>query len=318
MDLEYLLFLQNLREQSPAWLRTILLGISELAVSSLTVVAIVLIYWCLDKRVGQRMGLCYAGATIVSQLIKNIACVYRPWKRDVRLHIAEEAAESATGYSFPSGHATRATSFYGNLAVYLKRYSKWWILPCVVLMLLTAFARNWLGAHTPQDVLVGMLVGLLFLLLSKYLLDWADGGKNRDWLMAGIGIALSAAMLIYTSVKPYPMDYLPDGTLLVDPWDMMTDCYKAAGAMMGFWLAWALERHFVGFDAGGTGKVRVIRGVVGVALLLAVQKGLKLAGNALLDAHWSGFVQMFGLMLFAIVLYPAVFQWVEKQMKKAK
>ena len=171
--------------------------------------------------------------------------------------------------------------------------------------------------NTLQDVLVGMMIALVVLLLSKYLLNWADGGKNRDWLLATIGIILSAAMLMYTSVKPYPMDVLPDGTLLVDPWDMVTDCYKAAGAMMGFCLGWVLERHFVGFDAKGAGKARMIRGVVGVALLLAVRKGLKAAGNLLLDAHWLGFAEMFGLMLFAIVLYPALFQWVEGRKSKS-
>lgn len=313
MDLEYLLFLQNLRESAPSVINSILLFISEFAAGSLPVAIIVVFYWCIDKRAGQRMGLCFAGATMVTQLIKNTACVYRPWKQDARLHIAPEAEATATGYSFPSGHATLGASFYGNLAAYLKKYSKWWILPCVLLTLLTAFARNWLGAHTPQDVLVGMLIALAVLLLSKPLLDWADGGEKRDLLVAGVGLVLSAAMLIFTSVKPYPMDYLPDGSLLVDPWDMVTDCYKAAGAMMGFCLGWALERHFVGFDAKGEVKTRVIRGVVGVALLLAVQKGLKLAGNALLDAHWSGFVQMFGLMVFAIAAYPALFQWTEKR-----
>lgn len=48
-----------------------------------------------------------------------------------------------------------------------EKYSKWWILPCVLLTLLTAFARNWLGAHTPQDVLVGMMIALVVLLLSN-------------------------------------------------------------------------------------------------------------------------------------------------------
>lgn len=232
MDFEYLLFLQNLRAEAPNFINSLLLFISEFAAGSLPVVIIVVFYWCIDKRTGQRMGLCFAGATMVTQLIKNIACVYRPWKQDARLQIAPEAAATATGYSFPSGHATLAASFYGNIAAYLKKYSKWWILPCVLLTLLTAFARNWLGAHTPQDVLVGMMIALVVLLLSKYLLNWADGGKNRDWL-------------------------------------------------------------------------------------LAMQKGLKAAGNLLLDAHWRGFAQMFGLMLFAIVLYPALFQWVGGRKSKS-
>ena len=170
MDFEYLLFLQNLRAEAPNFINSLLLFISEFTAGSLPVVIIVVFYWCIDKRTGQRMGLCFAGATMVTQLIKNIACVYRPWKQDARLQIAPEAAATATGYSFPSGHATLAASFYGNLAAYLKKYSKWWILPCVLLTLLTAFARNWLGAHTPQDVLVGMMIALVVLLISD---PWA-------------------------------------------------------------------------------------------------------------------------------------------------
>lgn len=130
MDFEYLLFLQNLRAEAPNFINSSLLFISEFAAGSLPVVIIVVFYWCIDKRTGQRMGLCFAGATMVTQLIKNIACVYRPWKQDARLQIAPEAAATATGYSFPSGHATLAASFYGNLAAYLKKYSKWWMLPC--------------------------------------------------------------------------------------------------------------------------------------------------------------------------------------------
>ena len=143
MDFEYLLFLQNLRAEAPNFINSLLLFISEFAAGSLPVVIIVVFYWCIDKRTGQRMGLCFAGATMVTQLIKNIACVYRPWKQDARLQIAPEAAATATGYSFPSGHATLAASFYGNIAAYLKKYSKWWILPCVLLTLLTAAASAW-------------------------------------------------------------------------------------------------------------------------------------------------------------------------------
>ena len=92
MDFEYLLFLQNLRAEAPNFINSLLLFISEFAAGSLPVVIIVVFYWCIDKRTGQRMGLCFAGATMVTQLIKNIACVYRPWKQDARLQIAPEAA----------------------------------------------------------------------------------------------------------------------------------------------------------------------------------------------------------------------------------
>ena len=182
MDFEYLLFLQNLRAEAPNFINSLLLFISEFAAGSLPVVIIVVFYWCIDKRTGQRMGLCFAGATMVTQLIKNIACVYRPWKQDARLQIAPEAAATATGYSFPSGHATLAASFYGNLAAYLKKYSKWWILPCVLLTLLT------------KSMLFG---GLLALEWGAYLLlDFFYSytiAKEKGWKFLPVEIILYPA-----------------------------------------------------------------------------------------------------------------------------
>ena len=102
MDFEYLLFLQNLRAEAPNFINSLLLFISEFAAGSLPVVIIVVFYWCIDKRTGQRMGLCFAGATMVTQLIKNIACVYRPWKQDARLQIVPEAAATERATRFPA------------------------------------------------------------------------------------------------------------------------------------------------------------------------------------------------------------------------
>ena len=71
------------------------------------------------------------------------------------------------------------------------------------------------------------------------------------------------------------------------------------------------------YDYGGATLQSVSIGGRSTALLLAVRKGMKAAGNLLLDAHWLGFAEMFGLMLFAIVLYPALFQWVEGRKSKS-
>ena len=64
---------------------------------------------------------------------------------------------------------------------------------------------------------------------------------------------LALQNLAWKEVEPYPLDVLPDGTLLVDPWDMVTDCYKAAGAMMGFCLGWVLEID-TGRNSGKAGR----------------------------------------------------------------
>ena len=59
MDIEYLLFLQNLREQAGPWVTAALLQISELMVSILPVLAAAAMYWCVDKKSGRLMILIF-------------------------------------------------------------------------------------------------------------------------------------------------------------------------------------------------------------------------------------------------------------------
>lgn len=71
-------------------------------------------------------------------------------------------------YSFPSGHATMATLFYGGLVVVIFQVSRRRSVRVVVLLaalfLIGAigFTRVYLGAHWASDVVAGLLVGLFW------------------------------------------------------------------------------------------------------------------------------------------------------------
>ena len=93
-------------------------------------------------------------------LLKVTACVYRPWIRDPRIIPDVDAQAAATGYSFPSGHSMNAAALYGGAAI-RKELSKALRITMVIIMVLIAFSRNFLGVHTPQDVLIGMGAGSL-------------------------------------------------------------------------------------------------------------------------------------------------------------
>ena len=94
MDFEYLLFLQNLRAEAPSFINSLLLFISEFAAGSLPVVIIVVFYWCIDKRTGQRMGLCFAGGHgCVRDIIEQVLRARDDWARDSRgMHSSNIAA----------------------------------------------------------------------------------------------------------------------------------------------------------------------------------------------------------------------------------
>ena len=70
--------------------------------------------------------------------------------------------------SFPSGHTI--ASFEGAVAIALtskKRYG----IPAVILAVLIAISRLYLFVHYPSDVIVGMILGIAFAFLAKFLYE---------------------------------------------------------------------------------------------------------------------------------------------------
>ena len=88
MDLEYLLLLQRLRESAGAVLTPLMELVSDLAASPATVAAAAFVFWAVDRHFGNFLMMNYVGSSLLTQVIKLTACVYRPWVRDARLHPA--------------------------------------------------------------------------------------------------------------------------------------------------------------------------------------------------------------------------------------
>lgn len=76
--------------------------------------------------------------------------------------VFEEPLVTLMTYSFPSGHASAATLFYGLVASYVMIARRGWSVrlgtaaACTLMVLLVAFSRVYLGAHYLSDVLAGM------------------------------------------------------------------------------------------------------------------------------------------------------------------
>ena len=84
--------------------------------------------------------------------------------------------EAAKGYSFPSGHALMSITFYGLLIFLVWQNEKmhWlkWMLTIllVLLIIFIGISRVYLRVHYASDVLAGFCVGLMWLLLSLWVL----------------------------------------------------------------------------------------------------------------------------------------------------
>lgn len=314
MDIDYLLALQNLREGAPDILSGFLSLLSLIADGPGLVAIVMIVYWCVNKRAGQFTMAAFMTSNLICQFIKNLVCVYRPWVRDPRITPPESVLEGAGGYSFPSGHAAGATSSLGSFAWILRRKYLVWSIVLVVIALLIVFSRNFLGVHTPQDVLVAVGIGVLAIWLTIRFFRWFEENEDKDWLVAAAAIAVSLITLIIVIVKPYPLDYV-DGKLLVDPIEMQKGSFEASGVVIGVVLGWLLERRMVQFSTDSASidlRGRLIRGIVGIVIVGIVY----FVGNALFKAVfgllWGKLLAMAVLTFVAMFVVPFVFTWLEQ------
>ena len=314
MDIEYLLLLQRFRESINDALTPFMESISLFSVTYLIMIP-VLVYWVVDKRKGWYTLLSYYLCCGVNAAVKLTACVYRPWIKDPRVLPAGDAITTATGYSFPSGHTVTAGPIYGGLAVSAWAWKKWVSVVLVFILLLTGFSRNYLGVHTPQDVVVGMLESALWLFVAAKLLTWLDMHPEKEDIFLIVSFIVGWIGIVYITFKPYPMDYV-DGKLLVDPQKMMNDGYGDICLLIAFPVARFIEKKLIRFESTGFKRTSLLVGIVGLVPLFLMIKLMKATLDGLLGTHWGHFTYSFIVVLYCVALWPLVIKLTENRRRE--
>lgn len=314
MDIDYLLVLQNFRAATGGILDNFMCGVSSFIVRPYIMIIFCIIYWAFNKKFGTFLFFNLAFGRFVNGLIKLTACVYRPWIRDARVVPIKSALSEATSYSFPSGHATNATVYYGSSAFATWKKHKAVSVLFIILIFLTMFSRNYLGVHTPQDVLVGVGVTALIIVVNDYILKKIEEEPSRDLIVLIVGITLSIAALIYYSVKPYPMDYA-GGRLLVDPADMKIDAFGGVGTLIGFVIGWFIEHRYIRFDDGSKGMKMVKRLIISAAasipLYFLIKRGAKVLA-IVMNMRIAKLSANMIVFLYILIFVPFVIKITEK------
>jgi membrane-associated phospholipid phosphatase len=65
------------------------------------------------------------------------------------------------------------------------------------MIMLTAFSRNYLGVHTPQDVLTAILLGAAVVLAMSKLFAYLSAHKEKENMFLAVGIVFGILALIY-------------------------------------------------------------------------------------------------------------------------
>lgn len=248
--------LQALQHIRSPFLTSLMEAITAMAESLPLVIVIAILYWCGDKKKTVRIGWALLCSTAVNGIVKNIVKAQRPFQKGV---VTPIRVETATSYSFPSGHTQTATSFWTSAMMIFKNKSML-ILGCTMIGL-TAFTRLYLGVHWPVDVIAGIIIGLIVVAIADKLYD-SEKGFNR-WHVIGVGILAFVFLII-------PIE---------------RDLVKSVGALWGFVVGCYLEQNYIHFETKGSLKQQLIKiaiGMGGVIILYSVlsfifQKDLILA-----------------------------------------
>lgn len=275
--MEYLLFLQNLRNGALSVLNEPILFVSAFMGGAGGIAVMALVYWCLSKWAGALMLLNLSSAYMANETLKNIFCISRPFVRDPRL----VPYVPASGYSFPSGHTMMGTAIYGSAAVW-QRKRTWFVSLCVLMTLLTAFGRNWIGVHTPQDVLVGMAVSCMVIAANLWIIRWIQDDPKKEVLFL---VACAVWTLVLLALIP--------------------SSGKVCGIYLGVITGLVIERRWIGFQVEGSVVRRAIFYVGGMAAVLAASKGLPLL-LAPLGSKAASLVENFLILLLVTAGWPAV------------
>lgn len=209
-----------------------------------------LILWYVDFAFGARLAFFFLFSTVVNSAAKGLIDHPRPCDLDpeVKLH-------DYTGrHGLPSGHSQAAVVLWGAVASYARK--RWAWIVAILLMVLIGFSRIYLGVHFPTDVLGGWTLGVILLAVYIFLVP-----RIEAWLTStGLVVRLALVAVIPLAIAViYPSD----------------DSLSAMGVFFGAGVGFVLTAQWVHFSAAGPLWQRVVRLLLGAAVLLALRFGLK-------------------------------------------
>ena len=236
-----------------------------------------IIYWCIHKEFGYRLGLAYLSTVAVNTALKEMFRVPRPIGRP---GIRSLRIETADGSSFPSGHSQCTATFWTSVMIQFRK--KWIYVVGAILTLAVGFSRIYLGVHWLTDVIGGIIIGVLWVFISNKIFDHAQKTGNPAIFLSILIPAILGMVFIHTA-----------------------NYYKVSGTAISFVVGYLIETRYINFQPKTVFWKQLIKLAAGFGGLFGIRFGLKFL---LPPVIFSDFCRYFLMGIWLTVIAPWLFK----------
>jgi membrane-associated phospholipid phosphatase len=219
-------------------------------------------YWNYSKKEGFILTFLFIVSSMLNIVMKAIVNTQRPFQKlddfnAQRIHTAD-------GASFPSGHTQGAATLFISLAMVFK--NKTFTTVAIILALLVAVSRMYLGVHWPIDVLGGLVLAcLVVFVLYNYLHRLYETPSKFYRFITFVLLIFAVIVIVMLALNSF---------YLSEPIDLK-NYYRLLGVSTGAVIGFIFEEKVFPFSVAAKRLVKWLRYVIGMAGTIGLLVGLK-------------------------------------------
>ncbi len=283
VELTFLRLLENLRTDN---LNRFFEFVTMLGEDTLMIIIVVTLWFAFDKRLAQKIAFITVASLSVNGIIKNFAKIPRPFADG---QITCVRPDTATGYSFPSGHTHNFATWITVIAIRLKKI--WFVILAGILIIAVGFSRMFLGAHYPSDVLVGGVLGVVFAVVGSKIYDKIEN-KRKLYIATIVVLTPFAVLFMFGADR------------------LFENFYKFYGMLAGLYLGVMFEEKYAPLRYDVPWWKKLVRIAVALAAAYTIKEVVKsLAVSNIVQLSFM--IDIIGYMTLAFVvlgLCPLMFK----------